>query len=128
MSAKQFLDLSGLTRYTELLKQYIGSSQSQIFYNTTAYWDAQTTTPSIEGAIYIYSDHDKDGSNNDIPGIKVGTGNAYVPDLPFIDYKYDAHLADTVSHITAAERTAWNGKVRCYIDNNNTENLVFTTN
>lgn len=126
--SKQFLDMTGLSTYHELLKQYIGSSQSQVFYNTTAYWNTQTTTPSTAGAIYIYSDHDKDGSNNDIPGIKVGDGNGYVPDLPFIDYKYNAHLADTVSHITAAERTAWDGKVRCYLDNNDAENLVFTTN
>lgn len=128
MATKQFLNYTGLSRYTELIKSYISQNAGHIFCNTTAYWNAQTTTPSTEGAIYIYTDHDIDDSGNDIPGLKVGDGNAYIPDLPFIDYKYDQHLADTVSHITAAERTAWNGKVRCYVDNTNTELLVFTTN
>jgi hypothetical protein len=128
MSTKQFLDLSGLTRYNELLIDYINQNTGMVFCNTTAYWNAQTSTPSVAGAIYIYSDHDKDDDDNDIPGIKVGTGNAYVPDLPFIDYKYDQHLLDTVKHITAAERTAWNNKVRCYMDTTDTENLIFTTN
>ena len=126
--SKNFLDLSGLTQYDGLLKQYIDENAEKVKYNTTAYWDAQITTPSEEGVIYIYSDYQTDSEGNDIPGIKVGDGNAYIPDLQFIDYKYSQHLADTVSHITAAERTAWNNKVRVIVDSQDSEKLVFTTN
>lgn len=126
--SKQFLDLSGLTQYDELLKQYIDENSGKVRYNTTAYWDAQITTPSEEGVIYIYSDYQTDGEGNAIPGLKVGDGNVFIPDLQFVDYKYSQHLADTVSHITAAERTAWNNKVRVYVDSQDSENIVFTTN
>ena len=128
MSTKQYLDLSGLTLYNELLRIYIDQNSNKVLYNTTAYWNAQIATPSEEGVVYIYSDYQTDGSGNNIPGVKVGDGNAYIPDLQFIDYKYSQHLLDTVSHITAAERTAWNNKVRCYVDSTDTEKIVFTTN
>ncbi len=128
MATKSYLDLQGLTKYTELLKQYISENSGMVFCNTTAYWNAQITTPSVAGAIYIYSDYQTDDDNNPIAGLKVGDGNAFIPDLNFIDYKYNQHLLDTVRHITNEERTAWNNKVRCYIDTNDTEKLIFTTN
>lgn len=103
------------------------SSSDQIFCDTTANWSAQTTLVSIRNAIYIYTDHQTE-QGMDVPGFKVGDGLAYVVDLPFTDVKYSAHIADTVKHITAAERAAWNDKVRCYLDANNAENLVLTTN
>ena len=127
MATKNYLDYSGLSRYDALLKQYIGESQSQIFIDTTANWEKQTTLTSIRGAIYIYSDHQTD-DGMDVPGFKVGDGLAYVVDLPFTDVKYSAHLADTVSHITSAERTAWNNKVSVVINGTAPETLVFTTN
>ena len=67
-------------------------------------------------------------SGQNIPGIKVGDGNAYLIDMPFTDCLYKQHIEDTVSHITAAERTAWNNKVRCYMDTLDEERLIFTTN
>lgn len=128
MASKNFLDYAGLTKYTQLLQEYMEENYHMIYCNTTAYWDSHPSIESIAGAIYIYSDYKKDGSNNDIPGIKVGDGNAYVADLQFIDYRFDQHLLDTVKHITAEERTAWNNKVRCYVDSTDTEKIVFTTN
>lgn len=127
MATKNFLDYTGLSTYHSLIKQYIGESQSQIFIDTTANWEKQTSLVSIRGALYIYSDYQtEDGT--DIPGIKVGDGLAYVVDLPFTDVKYSEHLADTVSHITSAERTAWNNKVSVVINGTAPETLVFTTN
>lgn len=96
-----------------------------ILFNTTAYWNSQTTLVSQEGYIYIYTDHQtKDG--DDIPGIKVGDGNAYVVDLPFMDDVYAAHIADSVIHVTQADKTSWNNKVTCYIDPNKADKLVFS--
>lgn len=125
--SKNYLDYAGLSLYTEYLKSYISDTQPQIFCDTKANWDKQTTLVSTRGAIYIYTDYyDDDGT--DIPSIKVGDGTSYLIDMPVLGKLYDDHLADTVSHITSAERTAWNDKVRCYLDNADTEKLVFTTN
>lgn len=96
-----------------------------ILYNTTAYWSAQTTLVSKEGYLYIYTDHQvKDGEN--IPGFKVGDGQAYVTDLPFIDELYSDHIADTVIHVTQLDKNSWNNKVTCFIDPNKADKLVFS--
>ena len=55
-----------------------------VFYNTTEYWDTQSTLVAIEGAIYIYSDYKQDELGRYIPGIKVGDGTTQLIDLPFI--------------------------------------------
>ena len=125
--SKNYLDYAGLSLYTELIKSYIGDTQPKVFYDTTANWAKQTSLVSERGAIYIYSDY-QDDDGTDVPGLKLGDGLAFVVDLPFVGKLYDDHLADTVSHITSAERSAWNDKVRCYLDSTDNEKLIFTTN
>lgn len=100
--------------------------ESKIFYNTTAYWNSRPDLISKHGYIYVYSDY-KQVDNEDIAGIKVGDGTSYLIDMPFIDKPLDAHIADTVAHVTAQEREFWNNKVRCFIDPNNEQNIIFTT-
>lgn len=125
----RYLDPNGLSQYDALIKQYIADTEvTKVLYADTATWNSQAQLVSQQGYIYIYSDYKQDGEGNDIPGIKVGDGNAYLIDLPFSTKLIDEHIADTTRHITAAERTAWNNKVRCYIDTNNDQNLIFTTN
>ena len=126
--SKQYLDLPGLQLYDRKIKELIRQEITPIFYDTTANWDSQISLVSIRGAIYVYSDYQEDGDGNYIPGIKIGDGNAYLIDMPFTDCLYKEHIEDTVSHITAAERTAWNNKVRCYMDTLDEERLIFTTN
>ena len=50
-----------------------------------------------------------------IPGIKIGTGNAYVQDLAFIDEdlrdKLLAHINNAEIHTTLAEKLFWNNKL-----------------
>lgn len=99
-----------------------------IKYGSTAYWNSYPSLIGEENTIYVYLDHDKDSQNNDIPGFKIGDGLGYLIDAPFVTANIDAHMQDNIRHITAAERTAWNNKVRCYIAADNEENLVFTTN
>ena len=167
---------------------YDGSAK--IYYGTTAYWNSRPYLKSIEGAIYIYSDYSHDEQGRDIPGLKVGDGNAYLIDIPFIgssaymdniicdtvegwaskpsyqtaegflyvytDYKlhdgkyipglkvgtgnaylidtpfvdqvYAEHVENTDIHITAEEREFWNNKVTCYIDPLEENRLVFSKN
>ncbi|HCJ37821.1 MAG TPA: hypothetical protein DHV37_05790 [Erysipelotrichaceae bacterium] len=98
---------------------------ARVFWNTTAYWDIQTLLESEPGAVYVYSDHYTD-ENGTVPGIKIGTGNAFVVDLPFVDRVYANHIMDTLVHITDSERQYWNDKVTCYIDPLNDKNLIFS--
>lgn len=99
---------------------------SNILYDTTANWAAKPELIGVRGYLYVYSDYQQDGYGKDIPGIKVGDGNAYLIDLPFIDKLYAEHILDKVSHITEEEREAWNNKVTCYIDPENNKRLIFS--
>ena len=128
MATKTYLDFTGLSFYTGLLKQYISDTTPRILYDTKAHWDAQASLVSEANTVYIYSDYYQDENGNDIPAVKLGDSKAYVIDLPVLGKLYDDHLADTVKHITSSERTAWNNKIRCYLDSNDSEKLIFTTN
>lgn len=98
-----------------------------ILYDTTAGWASKGSMESQEGFVYVYTDYQTiDGE--DIPGIKIGTGNAYIVDLPFVDAVYAQHIADASIHVTQSEKTFWNDKMRCYIDEDKEDKLVFTTN
>lgn len=100
--------------------------EEKIYYNTTAYWNSRPTLIAKRGYIYVYSDY-KQVDNEDVAGIKVGDGTSYLIDMPFIDKPLDDHIANEVRHITSEERTFWNNKVRCFIDPNDEENIIFTT-
>ena len=98
--------------------------------NSTAYWDKQITYVPRVNEIIIYTDHkqiDEDGVVKDVPGIKIGDGNAYVVDLPFVDEasgrELEGHINDSVVHITNDEREFWNNKLNFDIEG---ENLIFT--
>lgn len=123
--SKQFLDLPGLSVYHEhlmsLLEEYI-----VVFYDTTANWNAKRDFVGTRGCIYVYSDYQQDGDGNNIPGIKIGDGNAYLIDAPFIDSPYKQHIEDTVIHVTSEERNKWNNKVTCFLDVNDNEKLIFS--
>lgn len=89
-----------------------------IKYDTTDHWDHAIGFIPKAGEIIIYSDYETreiEGNIIKIPGIKVGSGNAYVQDLAFIDEgsKQDLlnHINDNVRHITAEERAKWNNKL-----------------
>lgn len=124
---KYYLNEPGLRLYDTLLKQYVDDKVA-VFCDTTANWNAQPALIGRAGCIYIYSDYKKNSQNQDIAGLKIGDGQAYLIDSPFIEEMLYSHLTDSVVHITAAERTAWNAKVRCFIDPSNPGNIIFTTN
>ena len=103
-----------------------GGGESNIYYNTTTYWNSRPQLIAKRGYIYVYSDY-KQSEGENVAGIKVGDGTSYLIDMPFIDKPLDDHIADTVKHITNAEREFWNNKVRCFVDPEDEENIIFTT-
>lgn len=99
----------------------------KILYDTKANWDSQVSLVSVQNTMYIYTDYQQEGGVN-VPGVKIGDGNAYLIDIPFMDIKYYNHINDETIHITDEEREFWNNKVRCYKSLEEEENLIFTTN
>lgn len=113
----------------------IGSSLCNIHYGTTEYWDAQPSLVGEKSHIYVYTDYavTKNGEESVlVPNIKIGDGNAYLIDNPFVttsvEELIDLHINDTTRHITEEERILWNNKVRCYLSTSDSETVVFTTN
>lgn len=108
---------------------YVVGGDCRVLYATTATWNSQPQLVSARGYVYIYSDYKQNDQNQNIAGMKVGDGNAYLIDMPFTDELLYDHLADNVAHITQQEREFWNNKVRCFIDSEvHDDTLIFTTN
>lgn len=110
------------------------NARLKVKMDTTAAWTlvGGSFTP-LKGEIIVYSDYQTvDGTV--IPGIKIGTGNAYVGDLPFVDEDTRAtllaHIGNADIHVTAAQKTFWAGKID--VDETDgevsNETLIFTRN
>ena len=90
-----------------------------IHYNTTAYWNDLIGYIPSEGEIIIYSDYNtitQDGETMVyVPGVKIGSGNAYVQDLAFVGADTARtllnHITDTTVHVTAEKRRFWDDKL-----------------
>lgn len=87
----------------------------QILSNSTEVWSQQPTFVASAGSIIIYSDYKTLDNGEVVAGVKIGDGDAYLVDLPFVT---DAiaeqlidHINNTTVHITAEERASWNNKV-----------------
>lgn len=95
-------------------------------HDTTANWDKTVGFVPLEGEIIIYDDYstktfttEKYGETVtktvNIPGIKIGTGNAYVQDLGFVDEDLRdmilEHINNVDVHTTLAEKLYWNDKL-----------------
>ena len=105
-----------------------------IHYGTTEHWNSQTGLVGKKGHIYVYSDFGETELNGEIvpvPNIKIGDGNAFIIDNPFVTASVEdiinMHINDSDIHISADDREFWGNKVRCYIDPENPENIIFTT-
>lgn len=99
----------------QTLEDYLSTRfDKQILFGTTADWSPATPIQSESDKLYIYTDYQTDSQGRHIAGIKVGDGNAYVIDLPFIDEVYMDHISNTTIHVTAEEKVFWNNKLNCY--------------
>ena len=105
--------------------QFFSLRDDGILIDTTAGWASKPTLQSEVGYIYIYSDY-KTVDGNNVPGIKIGDGNAYLIDLEFIDEVYARHIEDNVIHVSQSDRDFWDNKVTCYIDPEKNNKLVFS--
>lgn len=94
--------------------------------DTTANWNNAAGFIPMLGEIIIYTDYqtktytveeygEQVTKTVNIPGIKIGTGNAYVQDLAFVDEDLRdtlmAHINNTELHTTLAEKLFWNNKI-----------------
>lgn len=122
---------------------YMSENAAEILYGTTAEWNAKTDLISKRNTIYVYTDHVKNEEDQDVPGIKIGDGKAYVVDLPFIAASF-AQAAQTAAvaqtaisggdgsggvggvPVTQEEKDNWDNKLSGDIDPDDPENFVFS--
>ena len=95
-------------------------------HDTTANWDKAVGFIPLPGEIIIYDDWQTKTytveeygetvtKTVNIPNIKIGTGNAYVQDLGFVDEDLRDQLMNHINnqelHTTLAEKLFWNNKI-----------------
>lgn len=94
--------------------------------DTTENWNNARGFIPLAGEIIVYTDYEVKTytvqeygeivtKTVEIPNIKIGTGNAYVQDLGFVDEKTRdilmAHIQDHDIHVTLQEKLFWNNKI-----------------
>ena len=99
-------------------------SDIKVYYDTVENWNSQPDLLSERGSIYIYSNA-KTYKGVALPRIKIGTGNAYLIDLYYIDQDTVDRLDEIVT-VTQEEKDRWNNKVTFYLNESDGENLVFS--
>ena len=86
-----------------------------IEFGTTSYWNTRPLYVPPQGMLVVYSDYSKTSSGVDVPNFKIGDGNAYLVDKPFVGEDVrgilEAHVNDLSIHITEQERQKWNNKL-----------------
>ena len=102
------------------------NTRIKIKHDTTENWNNATGFIPLPGEIIVYDDYEVKTYTVEeygetvtktalIPNIKVGTGNAYVQDLAFVDEKTRdilmAHINDHDIHVTLQEKIFWNNKI-----------------
>lgn len=98
---------------------------SKVYTDTETNWNAQRDLIGEKDALYVYTDID----STQPPRLKIGDGKAFLIDAPFVSDggKLEEHINDKIVHITNEERLFWNNKVSCYLNANDSEQLIFTT-
>ena len=103
------------------------NSKAEILSNTVDGWNQQPQLVAEKNKLYVYTDY-KLIDGNPVPGFKVGDGTSQLIDMPFSNEPFFEHMANTYIHVTDEEKNFWNNKVRCYIDPQNSEGIIFTIN
>lgn len=95
-------------------------------HDTTENWNNARGFIPMAGEIIIYDDYQTKTwtveeygetvtKTKNIPGIKIGTGNAYVQDLAFVDEDLRdmimTHINNDNIHTTLEEKLFWNNKI-----------------
>ena len=102
------------------------NTRIQSKHDTTENWNKATDFIPKPGEIIIYDDYEikhytveEYGETINktvfIPNIKIGTGNAYVQDLAFVDEGTRDRLLEHINnqdiHVTLQEKEFWNNKI-----------------
>ena len=102
------------------------NTRIQIKRDTTEHWNNAQGFIPLAGEVIVYTDYETKTytveeygetvtKTVEIPNIKVGTGNAYVQDLPFVDEKTRDILMEHINnhdiHVTLQEKLFWNNKI-----------------
>ena len=98
----------------------------QLKRDTTENWNNARGFIPLLGEVIVYTDYETKTytveeygetvtKTVNIPNIKIGTGNAYVQDLAFVDEKTRTILLDHIHnqdiHTTLQEKVFWNNKI-----------------
>lgn len=94
-----------------------GGGKKEVISNTTEGWNSQPLLISAKDTVYVYTDY-ATSEGQDIPNIKIGDGNAYLIDLPFL-------VSDC--NVTPEDIEKWNNKVSAFLDPLDEENLILST-
>lgn len=107
--------------------------------DTTENWNNAFGFIPLKGEIIVYDDYKTIVVTNpygqqitrNVPGIKIGSGNAYVQDLAFVDDelrdKLMAHIENQEMHLLLGERAFWDSKVDIIDDNIHPSSVVSTS-
>lgn len=102
------------------------NTRIKLKHDTTANWNNAIGFIPLAGEVIIYDDYQTKTWEEqeygetvtktvNIPGIKIGTGNAYVQDLAFVDEDTREilmnHINNVNMHTTLAEKLFWNNKI-----------------
>ena len=124
----------GTTYVVDLPFITANSNNNYVLQGTTAYWNSQRNFIPDDRVVVVYSDGgeiERNGETIEVPRIKIGDGNAYCIDLPFVSddilSMVENHINDSTIHVTPEEKAFWSNKINT--DNYLLEeNLVFTRN
>ena len=94
--------------------------------DTTQHWNEAIGFIPLPGEVIVYDDYETKtytveeygepvSKTINIPNIKIGTGNAYVQDLAFVDQNTRdllmSHINNQEIHVTLANKLFWNNKI-----------------
>ena len=102
------------------------NTRIQLKRDTTQHWNEAIGFIPLPGEVIVYEDYETKTYTVEefgetvtktvkIPNIKIGTGNAYVQDLAFVDEETRNILIEHINnldiHTTLAEKLFWNNKI-----------------
>lgn len=102
------------------------NARIKVKHDTTANWNRARGFIPMAGEIIVYDDYETKTYTVEeygqevtktalIPNIKIGTGNAYVQDLAFVDEGTRnlllEHIRNEEIHTTLQEKLFWNNKI-----------------
>ena len=104
----------------------INDNKGGVLSNTKLGWNSQPSLISEKDVIYVYTDYQQDSEGHNIPGIKIGDGQAYLIDIAFSDEAMMQHINNKDIHVTPQQKQFWNNKIRCQSEEIQDQRLIFT--